>query len=99
MVQATLLADALAEHPDDAVARAVAYEAGREREIRPWYRGLGRPGPPEPGRRPSEAPAAAEARTTAGQPASGAADAADDGRRRTPRSTRRPSCATSCGTG
>ena len=37
MVGATLLADALAEHPDDAVARSVAYEAAAEREIRPWY--------------------------------------------------------------
>jgi 2-polyprenyl-6-methoxyphenol hydroxylase-like FAD-dependent oxidoreductase len=38
MVQATLLADALAEHPDDPVARSLAYEAASEREIRPWYR-------------------------------------------------------------
>ena len=37
MVGATLLADALAEHPDDPVARSVAYEAAAEREIRPWY--------------------------------------------------------------
>jgi 2-polyprenyl-6-methoxyphenol hydroxylase-like FAD-dependent oxidoreductase len=37
MVQATLLADALAEHPDDPVARSLAYEAASEREIRPWY--------------------------------------------------------------
>lgn len=37
MVQATLLADALAEHPDDADARARAYEAASEREILPWY--------------------------------------------------------------
>ncbi len=42
MVQANLLADALAEHPGrqpvDLVARSVAYEAASDREIRPWYR-------------------------------------------------------------
>jgi flavin-dependent dehydrogenase len=42
MVQANLLADALAEHPGDdereLVARAVDYEAASDREIRPWYR-------------------------------------------------------------
>ena len=37
MVQATLLADALAAHPDNPVARSVAYEQASEREIRPWY--------------------------------------------------------------
>jgi 2-polyprenyl-6-methoxyphenol hydroxylase-like FAD-dependent oxidoreductase len=37
MVQATLLADALAEHPDDPEARAQSYEAASERDIRPWY--------------------------------------------------------------
>src|SRR3954452_10588113 len=37
MVQATLLADACAQHPDDAVARAVAYEDASAREIEPWY--------------------------------------------------------------
>lgn len=36
-VQACLLADAFAEHADDPVARAVAYEAGNAREIEPWY--------------------------------------------------------------
>lgn len=37
MVQATLLADALADHPDDPVARAQAYETASEHEVRPWY--------------------------------------------------------------
>jgi hypothetical protein len=37
MVQATLLADAMAEHGDDAVARATEYEAASAREIEPWY--------------------------------------------------------------
>lgn len=38
MVQATLLADELAAHPDDAVARSIAYEQASEREVLPWYR-------------------------------------------------------------
>jgi len=38
MVQAALVADALAEHPDDPAARAVAYEQASDREVRPWYR-------------------------------------------------------------
>jgi hypothetical protein len=38
MVQATLLADALAAHPDDPVARSIAYEQASDREIRPWYK-------------------------------------------------------------
>ena len=42
MVQATLLADALADHPGDGAqvltARAVAFEQASETEIRPWYR-------------------------------------------------------------
>jgi 2-polyprenyl-6-methoxyphenol hydroxylase-like FAD-dependent oxidoreductase len=38
MVQAVLLADSLADHPDDPVGRAAAYEAGCAREIEPWYR-------------------------------------------------------------
>jgi 2-polyprenyl-6-methoxyphenol hydroxylase-like FAD-dependent oxidoreductase len=37
MVTATLLADALHEHPDDAAARALAYEAACKREVEPWY--------------------------------------------------------------
>ena len=37
MVQAVLLADAFADHPDDPVARAAAYEAGCAREVEPWY--------------------------------------------------------------
>jgi 2-polyprenyl-6-methoxyphenol hydroxylase-like FAD-dependent oxidoreductase len=37
MVQATLLADACAEHPDDAMARARAYEEASAREVEPWY--------------------------------------------------------------
>jgi 2-polyprenyl-6-methoxyphenol hydroxylase-like FAD-dependent oxidoreductase len=37
MVQAVLLADALADHPDDRVARAAAYEAACAREVEPWY--------------------------------------------------------------
>jgi 2-polyprenyl-6-methoxyphenol hydroxylase-like FAD-dependent oxidoreductase len=37
LVQAALLADAFAAHPDDAAARAVAYEAGSAREVEPWY--------------------------------------------------------------
>ncbi|HKE74297.1 MAG TPA: FAD-dependent oxidoreductase [Acidimicrobiales bacterium] len=38
MVQAVLLADALADHPGDPAARAAAYEAGCAREVEPWYR-------------------------------------------------------------
>ncbi|MGZ4708481.1 MAG: FAD-dependent oxidoreductase [Acidimicrobiales bacterium] len=38
MVQATLLADELAAHPDDPVARSIAYEQASDREIRPWYK-------------------------------------------------------------
>ncbi len=37
MVQATLLADALTAHPDDALARATAYEAACKREVEPWF--------------------------------------------------------------
>jgi len=37
MVQATLLADAVAAHPDDAVARAEAYEAASAEQVEPWY--------------------------------------------------------------
>jgi 2-polyprenyl-6-methoxyphenol hydroxylase-like FAD-dependent oxidoreductase len=37
MVQATLLADACVAHPDDATARATAYEEASAREIEPWY--------------------------------------------------------------
>ena len=42
MVQADLLADAFADAPghdvDALVARAIAYEAASDREVRPWYR-------------------------------------------------------------
>ncbi len=37
-VQATLLAQAYAEHGDDAVGRATAYEALSAREVEPWFR-------------------------------------------------------------
>lgn len=37
VVQATLLADAFAEHPSDATARALAYEAASAREVEPWF--------------------------------------------------------------
>jgi 2-polyprenyl-6-methoxyphenol hydroxylase-like FAD-dependent oxidoreductase len=37
MVQAELLAAAVAGHPDDPVARSVAYEESSRREILPWY--------------------------------------------------------------
>lgn len=37
VVQALLVADAFAAHPDDPTARAVAYEAGSRREVEPWY--------------------------------------------------------------
>lgn len=37
MVQAVHLADALADHGDDHLAVAQAYEASAEAEIRPWY--------------------------------------------------------------
>jgi 2-polyprenyl-6-methoxyphenol hydroxylase-like FAD-dependent oxidoreductase len=37
LVQAGLLADALSSHPDDPVARAVAYEEACRREIQPWF--------------------------------------------------------------
>jgi 2-polyprenyl-6-methoxyphenol hydroxylase-like FAD-dependent oxidoreductase len=36
-VQATLLADALAAHPGDPVAQAVAYETASAREVEPWF--------------------------------------------------------------
>jgi len=36
-VQAVLLADALAEHPDDPAARSAAYEAASAREVEPWF--------------------------------------------------------------
>jgi 2-polyprenyl-6-methoxyphenol hydroxylase-like FAD-dependent oxidoreductase len=38
MVQAFLLRDALATHPDDPTAQAVAYEEACDREVLPWYR-------------------------------------------------------------
>ncbi len=37
VVQAVLVAEAFTAHPDDATARAVAYEAGSRREVEPWY--------------------------------------------------------------
>jgi 2-polyprenyl-6-methoxyphenol hydroxylase-like FAD-dependent oxidoreductase len=37
VVQATLLAEAFAAHPDDATARATAYEAASAREVEPWF--------------------------------------------------------------
>lgn len=37
LVQAVLLADALADHPDDPAARAATYEAACAREVEPWY--------------------------------------------------------------
>jgi 2-polyprenyl-6-methoxyphenol hydroxylase-like FAD-dependent oxidoreductase len=37
MVQAELLAGAVADHPDDPVARSLAYEEGSRREVLPWY--------------------------------------------------------------
>jgi 2-polyprenyl-6-methoxyphenol hydroxylase-like FAD-dependent oxidoreductase len=37
LVQAVLLADAVAAHPADPRARAAAYEAACRREIEPWY--------------------------------------------------------------
>jgi 2-polyprenyl-6-methoxyphenol hydroxylase-like FAD-dependent oxidoreductase len=37
MVQATLLADACAEHPDDPAARANSYEEASARDVEPWY--------------------------------------------------------------
>lgn len=37
LVGASLLADAVAAHPDDRVARARAYEEGCAREIEPWF--------------------------------------------------------------
>lgn len=37
VVQACLLADALADHPGDPGARSLAYEAGSGREVEPWY--------------------------------------------------------------
>lgn len=36
-VQATLLADAFAAHPDDPTARAAAYESLSAREVEPWF--------------------------------------------------------------
>ena len=37
MVQATLVADALVEQPDDPKARALAYEALSHKEVEPWF--------------------------------------------------------------
>lgn len=37
MVQATLVADALADHPDDPVARAKAYEKKSHEQVEPWF--------------------------------------------------------------
>ncbi len=37
VVQALRLADAVAAHPDDPTARAVAYEAANCREVEPWF--------------------------------------------------------------
>jgi hypothetical protein len=37
LVQAVLLADAVAAHPDDAVARAASYEDACRREVEPWF--------------------------------------------------------------
>ena len=37
LVQAGLLADAVAAHPDDATARALAYEAASVSEVEPWF--------------------------------------------------------------
>ena len=37
VVQAILLAEALADHPDDPVARGAAYEAASAREVAPWF--------------------------------------------------------------
>jgi 2-polyprenyl-6-methoxyphenol hydroxylase-like FAD-dependent oxidoreductase len=37
MVQADLVADALAAHPDDLVARALAFEEASARDVEPWY--------------------------------------------------------------
>jgi 2-polyprenyl-6-methoxyphenol hydroxylase-like FAD-dependent oxidoreductase len=37
VLQAVLLADALAEHPRDPVGRSAAYEAACTREVAPWY--------------------------------------------------------------
>ena len=37
LVQAVLLADAVADHPGDPTARATAYEDACRREVEPWY--------------------------------------------------------------
>jgi 2-polyprenyl-6-methoxyphenol hydroxylase-like FAD-dependent oxidoreductase len=37
MVQATLVADALAEHGDDSLARAKAYERATHEQVEPWF--------------------------------------------------------------
>jgi 2-polyprenyl-6-methoxyphenol hydroxylase-like FAD-dependent oxidoreductase len=36
-VQATLLADAFADHPDDPLQRALVYESSSTREVEPWF--------------------------------------------------------------
>lgn len=38
MVQATMLADVLRQHPDDVVAQALALDEGTRAELRPWYK-------------------------------------------------------------
>ncbi|MFZ6004621.1 MAG: FAD-dependent oxidoreductase [Actinomycetota bacterium] len=37
VVQATLLAEAFATHPDDPIARSAAYESACDREVAPWF--------------------------------------------------------------
>jgi 2-polyprenyl-6-methoxyphenol hydroxylase-like FAD-dependent oxidoreductase len=74
MVQADLLAAALAEHPDDAVARAVHYELACRREIEPWYKASvaqDRQGRAQAARESQDEPSA--------PPASGSAPPTDDG--------------------
>lgn len=38
MVSAYLLADVIAEHPGDAIAASLAYDAAMRREVEPWYK-------------------------------------------------------------
>ena len=38
VVHAALLADVMADHPDDVVAQALAFDAATRRELMPWYR-------------------------------------------------------------
>jgi 2-polyprenyl-6-methoxyphenol hydroxylase-like FAD-dependent oxidoreductase len=75
VLQATLVADALAAHPEDRRAAAVAYEQASEQRVRPWYDVsvltdlAARPGGPAPDPGPADPDRALEPEAGAGVPA------------------------------